>query len=107
VFAYNEIHINGSYVWSHPNESWTTTSSHESNFTSKFVLPEGKLHENLEVVVIHESISNNSSNSKILGAMSIHLGEENTLKKTNIFIPFLVIIFISVVPILIQSRRSD
>lgn len=105
VFAYNEIHINGSYEWSHPHESWTTISSQESNFTSKFLLPEDKLLENLEIVVIHELVPNNNSNSKILGAMSIHLGDENTIKKTNIFIPFLVIICISVAPILIQSRR--
>jgi len=107
VFAYNEIYVNGSYEWAHPNESWTTISYQESNFTSKFLLPEDKLLENLEVVVIHESVSNNNTNSKILGAMSIHLGDENTVKKTNIFIPFLVIICISVVPILIRSRRSD
>ena len=105
VIAYNEIHINDSYEWSHPNESWTTISSQGSNFTSKFLLPEDILVENLEIVVIHESVPNNNSDSKILGAMSIHLGEDNTINKTNLFIPFLLIICISVVPILIQSRR--
>ena len=107
VFAYNEIHINGTYGWSYPNESWTTISSQESNFTSKFLLPEDKLPENLEIVVIHESVPDNNSDSKILGAISIHLGDENTNKKTNIFIPILAIICISAVPILIQSRRSN
>ena len=107
VFAYNEIHINGSYGWSHPNESWTTISSQERNFTSKFLLPEDKTPENLEIVVLHESVLENNSDSKILGAMSIHLGEENTIKKTNIIVPFLAIVCISVLPILIQSRRSN
>ena len=107
VFAYNEIHTNGSYEWAHPNDSWTTLSSQESNFTSKFLLPDDKLFENLEIVVVHESISTNDSDSRILGAMSIHLGDENIIKKTNIFIPFMVIICVSAIPILIQSRRSN
>ena len=107
VFAYNEIHTNGSYEWAHPNDSWTTLSSQESNFTSKFLLPDDKLFENLEIVVVHESISTNNSDSRILGAMSIHLGDENIIKKTNIFIPFMVIICVSAIPILIQSRRSN
>ena len=107
VFAYNEIHTNGSYEWAHPNDSWSTLSSQGSNFTSKFLLPDDKLFENLEIVVVHELISTNNSDSKILGAMSIHLGDENIIKKTNIFIPFMVIICVSAIPILIQSRRSN
>ena len=105
LFAYNEIHINNSYQWAHPNGSWSELSSQESNLTSKFTLPEDKLLQNIEIVVIHESIATNNSDSKILGALAIHLGEENANSKINIFVPFVVIICISVLPILIQSRQ--
>jgi hypothetical protein len=105
VFAYNEIHNNHSHEWSHPRDSWAIMPSMENEFISKFLIPEGKSFEDIEIVVIHESFSTNGSNSKILGAVSIHLGNESTIDKMNIFIPFLVILCVSALPILIQSRR--
>ena len=104
LFAYNEINLSNSTDWMYPVSSWSEIDITGNNYTTKFSFPTTKSLGNIEIVVIHESVSNNTER-KILGATSIHLGNENTNQKINIFIPIMAVIFISSIPIIIQFRR--
>ena len=104
LFAYNEIYLSNSSDWMYPVSSWSEIDITGNNVTTKFSFPSTKSLEDMEIVVVHESIKNDTD-KKILGATSIHLGNENTNQKINIFVPIMAIIFISAIPIIIQFRR--
>ena len=104
LFAYNEIYLSNSSDWMYPVSSWSEIDITGNNVTTKFSFPSTKSLEDIEIVVVHESIKNDTD-KKILGATSIHLGNENTNQKINIFVPIMAIIFISAIPIIIQFRR--
>ena len=105
LFAYNEINLNNSQIWSYPNESWSNTSAVDGAIMSKYYIPSNKSLEDLKIVVIHEYVDSNIMESNTLGATSIYLGSNSQVSKLNLSLPIIIILLLSIIPISVRSRK--
>ncbi|MFQ3321525.1 MAG: hypothetical protein ACI9O1_000613, partial [Candidatus Thalassarchaeaceae archaeon] len=105
LFAYNEINLNNSQIWSYPDESWSNTSAINDTIKSKYYIPLNKSLEDLKIVVIHEYVDSNIIGSNTLGATSIYLGSNSQVSKLDLSLPIILILLISIIPISVRSRK--
>lgn len=105
LFAYNEINLNNSQIWSYPDESWSNTSAINDTIKSKYYIPLNKSLEDLKIVVIHEYVDSNIMESNTLGATSIYLGSNSQISKLDLTLPIILILLISIIPISVRSRK--
>ena len=105
LFAYNEINLNNSQIWSYPDESWSNTSAINDTIISKYYIPLNKSLEDLKIVVIHEYVDSNIMESNTLGATSIYLGSNSQISKLDLTLPIILILLISIIPISVRSRK--
>ena len=105
LFAYNEIYLNNSSNWAHPESSWSNILVQNNTISSQFKIPSESYFDNLKVVVIHEYVDYNENSPSTLGATSLSLGGDYQLSKIDLYLPIMIILLISIIPIIIQSRR--